>query len=146
MNQVSNVERRIFQFLILILAIICFVPGGASAFGGLNGSAALGGGETIFNSESILRGFADNQYRFGFGVFFAQGIALLFFLRNIELHSTIFRFVVLALFIGGLGRLSNIMEFGLVDTQILGPTVIELILVPLLALWHSRVAKISKTS
>lgn len=144
MNQVSNVERRIFQFLILMLAIICFVPGGASAFGGLNGSAALGGGETIFNGESILRGFADNQYRFGFGVFFAQGITLLFFLRNIELHGTIFRFVVLAIFIGGLGRLSNIMEFGLVDTQILAPTVIELILVPLLALWHSRVAKISK--
>jgi len=139
MNKVSNVERKIFQLLILILAIICFVPGGASAFGGLNGSAALGGGEMIFNADSILRGFADNQYRFGFGVFFAQGIALLFFLRNIELNSTVFRFVVLALFIGGLGRLSNIMEFGLVDPQVIGPTVIELIIVPLLALWHSRV-------
>jgi len=139
MNNVSNVERKIFQLLILILAIICFVPGGASAFGGLNGSAALGGGEMIFNADSILRGFADNQYRFGFGVFFAQGIALLFFLRNIELNSTVFRFVVLALFIGGLGRLSNIMEFGLVDPQVIGPTVIELIIVPLLALWHSRV-------
>lgn len=141
MNQVSTIERRIFQLLILILAIICFVPGGASAFGGMNGSAALGGGEMIFNADSILRGFADNQYRFGFGVFFAQGLALLFFLRNIELNATVFRFVVLALFIGGLGRLSNIMEFGLVDPQVVGPTVIELIIVPLLALWHKRVIK-----
>jgi len=141
MNQVSTIERKIFQFLILILAIICFVPGGASAFGGMNGSAALGGGEMIFNADSILRGFADNQYRFGFGVFFAQGLALLFFLRNIELNATVFRFVVLALFIGGLGRLSNIMEFGLVDPQVVGPTVIELIIVPILALWHKRVIK-----
>lgn len=141
MNQVSTIERRIFQLLILILAIICFVPGGASAFGGMNGSAALGGGEMIFNADSILRGFADNQYRFGFGVFFAQGLALLFFLRNIELNATVFRFVVLALFIGGLGRLSNIMEYGLVDPQVVGPTVIELIIVPLLALWHKRVIK-----
>ena len=117
------------------------MPGGASAFGGMNGSALLGGGEMIFNADSILRGFADNQYRFGFGVFFAQGLALLFFLRNIELNATVFRFVVLALFIGGLGRLSNIMEFGLVDPQVVGPTVIELIIVPLLVLWHKRVIK-----
>lgn len=144
MNQVSTIERRIFQLLILILAIICFVPGGASAFGGMNGSAALGGGEMIFNADSILRGFADNQYRFAFGVFFAQGLALLFFLRNIERNATVFRFVVLALFIGGLGRLSNILEFGLVDSQVVGPTVIELVIVPLLALWHSRVTKIAR--
>lgn len=141
MNKVNPIERRVFQFLILLLAIICFVPGGVSAFGGLNGSAALGGGEVIFSSDSILRGFADNQYRFGFGVFFAQGIALLFFLRNIEVNATVFRFVVLALFIGGLGRLSNIIEFGLVDPQVVAPTAIELIIVPLLVLWHSRVSR-----
>ncbi len=141
MTQVNKVERKVFQLLIVILAIICFVPGGVSAFGGLNGSAALGGGEMLFNADSVLRGFADNQYRFGFGVFFAQGLALLFFLRNVERHATLFRFVALALFIGGLGRLSNIMEFGLVDSQVVGPTVIELILIPLLALWHSRIIK-----
>lgn len=142
MNQVLTIERRVFQFLILILAIICFVPGGAGTFGGMNGSAAVGGGDMIFNAGSMLRGFADNQYRFGFGIFFAQGFALLFFLRNIELNATVFRFVVLALFIGGLGRLSNIIEFGLIDLKVAVPTVIELIIVPLLALWHKRVIKI----
>ncbi len=141
MTQTNNIERKVLQLLTLLLAIICFVPGGASAFGGLNGSAALAGGEMIFNADSVLRGFADNQYRFGFGVFFAQGLALLYFLSNIERHTTIFRFVVLALFIGGLGRLSNIMEFGLVDSQVVAPTIIELIVVPLLALWHSRIIK-----
>jgi len=141
MNQVSTIERRVFQLFIIILAIICFVPGGVSAFGGLNGSAALGGGEMLFSSDSILRGFADNQYRFGFGVFFAQGLALLFFLRNIQLHANVFRFVVLALFIGGIGRLTNIVEFGLVDDQVVGPTVIELVIIPLIALWHQRVIK-----
>ncbi|OUR63109.1 hypothetical protein A9Q74_02575 [Colwellia sp. 39_35_sub15_T18] len=139
MTQVNNVERKIFQFLTLILAIICFVPGGASTFGGMNGSAALSGGEMIFNADSILRGFADNQYRFGFGVFLTQGIALLFFLRNIEQNGTVFRFVILALFIGGLGRLSNIIEFGLIDSRVVAPTIIELIIVPLLALWHGRI-------
>ena len=78
----GNTERKVFQLLIAILAVICFVPGGASTFGGINGSAALTGGEMIFNGESILRGFVDNQYRFGFGVFFTQGLVLLFFLRR----------------------------------------------------------------
>lgn len=140
MKRVSVLETRVFQLLILLLAVICFVPGGASAFGGLNGSAALGGGEAVFQADSILRGFADNQYRFGFGVFFAQGLVLLFFLRDIKQHSNLFRFTALALFIGGLGRLSNIMEYGVVDPQVVGPTVIELVVVPLLALWHLRVA------
>ena len=140
MNQVSVLETKAFQLLILLLAVICFVPGGASAFGGLNGSAALGGGEAIFAADSVLRGFADNQYRFGFGVFFSQGLVLLFFLTNIKQHSNLFRFVALALFIGGLARVSNILEFGIVDPQVIGPTVIELVIVPLLALWHVRIA------
>lgn len=141
MTQVNKFERKAFQLFILVLAIICFIPGGASAFGGLNGSAALGGGDMIFNADSVLRGFADNQYRFGFGVFFAQGLTLLFFLRNIERYTTLFRFVVLALFIGSLGRLSNLIEFGVVDSQVIAPTIIEFILVPLLALWHSYLIK-----
>lgn len=141
MNQVSNIERKAFQLFAIILTIICFVPGGASAFGGMNGSAALDGAQAIFEADSILRGFADNQYRFGFGVFFAQGLALLFFLRDIAKHVNIFRFVALGLFVGGLARLSNVLEFGLVDSQVVGPIVIEVVIVPLLVLWHSRVIR-----
>ena len=141
MNQVSNIERKAFQLFAIILTIICFVPGGASAFGGMNGSSALDGAQAIFEADSILRGFADNQYRFGFGVFFAQGLALLFFLRDIAKHVNIFRFVALGLFVGGLARLSNVLEFGLVDSQVVGPIVIEVVIVPLLVLWHSRVIR-----
>ena len=79
MNSVTNIEKKLFQLLILVLAIICFVPGGVSAFSGLNGSALLGGGELIFSADSVLRGFADNQYRFGFGVFFTPGFSVVIF-------------------------------------------------------------------
>ena len=136
-----RVERKAFQFFILILAVICFVPGAVSTFGGINASAALAGGEPIFQADSLLRGFTDNQYRFGFGVFFTQGLLLLYFLRNIERHASLFRFAALALFIGGLGRLSNILEFGVIDSQVVAPTATELVIVPLLALWHARVVK-----
>jgi len=141
-NQINNVERRVFQFLILLLAIICFVPGGIATFGGINASAALANGEAVFATDSLLRGFTDNQYRFGFGVFFAQGLILLFFLSNIQQHTNLFRFVALALFIGGLGRVSNILEFGIVDSQVVGPTVIELVIIPLLVLWHRRILEV----
>ncbi|MCG7532766.1 DUF4345 domain-containing protein [Psychrobium sp. MM17-31] len=141
MNQTSTFERKAFQLFTVILTIICFVPGGASAFGGMNGSAALGGAEAIFQADSILRGFADNQYRFGFGVFFAQGLVLIYFLRDISKHANLFRVVALGLFVGGLARISNVLEFGLVDSQVVGPIVIEIIVVPLLALWHSRVIR-----
>ena len=141
MNSVSTLETRIFQLLLVILAIICFVPGGVSAFGGMNASSALGGGAPLFDSNSLLRGFADNQYRFGFGVFFTQGLVLLFSLRNLNKYGTLIRFSLLALAIGGVARLTNILEFGIVDPQVVGPTVIELVIVPLLALWHGRVSK-----
>ena len=141
MTQKSTLERRIFQFFILLLAIICFVPGGVSTFGGMNASAIFGGGEAIFADDNMLRGFADNQYRFGFGVFLAQGFVLIFFLRNINQHTTLFRFAALALFVGGLGRLANIMEYGIVDSQVVGPTVIELLVVPMFVLWHNRIIK-----
>lgn len=145
-NREKPIERKVFQFFVLILAVICFIPGGVSTFGGMNGSSLFGGGPLIFAEDSVLRGFADNQYRFGFGVFLAQGIALLYFLSHIEKHAVIFRFVVLALFVGGLGRLSNIVEFGVVDQQVVGPTVIELVIVPLLLLWHQRIIKATNSA
>ncbi|WDE07103.1 DUF4345 domain-containing protein [Thalassomonas viridans] len=138
-SRLAKTERKVFQLFIAILAVICFIPGGASTFGGINGSAALAGGELIFNGESMLRGFVDNQYRFGFGVFFTQGLILMFFLRNIEQHSTLFHFSALAMFIGGLGRATNILEYGVVDPQVVGPTVIELVVIPLLVIWHMRI-------
>lgn len=141
MSGLQKTERRVFQLFVLALAVICLIPGGASAFGGINGSAALSGGEMIFAGDSLLRGFTDNQYRFGFGVFFAQGLVLLFFLSNIERHANLLRFAVLALFIGGIGRATNLLQYGVVDSQVIAPTVIELAIVPLLALWHSRVVK-----
>lgn len=137
----KQVERRVFQLFVVILAVICFVPGGVSAFGGLNASAGFAGGEALFATDSVLRGFADNQYRFGFGVFFTQGLVLLFFLRNIDANAVLFRFCALALFVGGVARLTNIMEFGVVDSQVVGPTFIELAIIPLLVLWHKRIAR-----
>ena len=66
---------------------------------------------------------------------------LLFFLSNMQKHSNLFRFAALALFIGGIARVTNIVEYGLVDEQVVGPTVIELLVVPLLVLWHQRLIK-----
>lgn len=141
MTQAINIETKIFLLLILILTVICFIPGGTSAFGGINASSLLGGGELIFQADSALRGFVDNQYRFGYGVFFTQGLVLLYFLGDIKHRAVLFRFAALALFIGGLARLSNIIEFGLVDNQVVGPTIIEIAVVPLLVLWHQRLVK-----
>ena len=126
MTKQFNIEKRLFQLVVGLLAFICLVPGGAGAFGGINASAGFAGMETIFNSESALRGFVDNQYRFGFGIFFTMGLMLVYALQNLKEHVAVFRFAVLAIFIGGIGRALNIIEFGVVDDQVVGPTVIEL--------------------
>ena len=145
MTRLNKTERRLFQFFVTVLAIICLVPGGAATFGGINASALLASGQPIFEADNLLRGFTDNQYRFGFGVFFTQGLVLLFFLRNMEKHATLFMFVALSLFIGGIGRATNILEFGVVDNSIVAPTVVELVLVPLLVAWFIRIVNHSKT-
>ena len=139
MTQVNKLEKLGFQFLVAALAIICFIPGGVATFGGINASTAMATGDLILSADSMLNGFVDNQYRFGFGVFFAQGLVLLFFLSNITEHRHLFRFAALALFIGGVGRLTNIVEHGVLDDQVVGPTVIELVAIPLLVLWHLRI-------
>ena len=143
MTGFNKTEKTIFQIFVAVLALVCLIPGAAGAFGGINASSSLAGGALIFDSENMLRGFIDNQYRFGFGVFFTQGLALLFFLKNINQYSLLFRFSALSLFIGGIGRASNILEFGVVDSLVVAPTIVELVIVPLLVIWHLRVAKYS---
>ncbi len=82
--RLNKAETKAFQILVAVLATICFVPGGAGAFRSVNASSSFARGELIIIAESFLNGFIDNQYRFVFvfvfvfGVFFVQGLILLF--------------------------------------------------------------------
>ncbi|MEM1138769.1 MAG: DUF4345 family protein, partial [Pseudomonadota bacterium] len=67
------------------------------------------------------------------------GLGLLYCLRNISGNVMFFRFAMLGIFLGGIGRLLSTLQVGEVPA-FYGPMAIELILVPLLVLAHARLA------
>jgi hypothetical protein len=84
----------------------------------------------------------DSNYRYFSGLWLTLGLFLLATVRNIETQGPMFRFIWIAIFIGGVGRALSILQVGMPLTPFVGFTLLELIGAPVFIYWQSRVSKI----
>ena len=80
----------------------------------------------------------DSQFRFQSAVYFGFGLIIWFLLPNIEKHTTIFRIMIGALFLGGLSRVYSYMTIGEPPANMFAGMILELSL-PALILWHNKI-------
>lgn len=115
----------------IVLALLSLIPLYFAVTGALFGAAGLNGG------EATTAGL-DNQFRY-----FSAFYLLLFFfiwwvIPQIEKQTSIFRLVVLALFLGGLARLMSYVTVGPPTPDMIAGMVLELGS-PLLAFWQAKI-------
>jgi len=124
-------ERRLLQAVVIVLALI---PVAAGIAGVLEGPAFV----------DVSRPWPvdlDSYFRFLSGVFLALGIAWYSCVPNIERNTARFRLLAALTFAGGLARLLSLLISGTPVRGHRAGLVIELVVVPLLVLWHTRVAR-----
>lgn len=83
----------------------------------------------------------DSHYRFLSGIFLAIGLTFWWCVPAIERRTAAFRILCLLIFTGGLGRGLSLVLAGPPATAHLVGLGFELVLVPILAWWQSRVAR-----
>ncbi len=98
----------------------------------------LGAGR--FLPEGVVTPDLDSQYRFLSAWYLALAVIAWWIIPNIERHTTLFRIICCAVFIGGLGRLAAWYFTGEPESRFVWVMCAEL-LFPLLIPWQSLVAR-----
>jgi len=117
----------------IILVALSLIP----AYFGITG---MMDGAAMFIAPEHVTAALDSEFRFLSAYYLGLAVLIWWILPNIERHTTLFRIVIGALFLGGLTRVYSIVMVGAPPTPMLGGMVLELAL-PLLLLWQAKLSK-----
>jgi len=115
----------------IVLAVLSLIPLYFAATGVLFGAAGLNGG------EATTAGL-DNQFRYLSAFYLTLFFFIWWIIPQIEKQTAIFRWVVLAIFLGGLARLTSYLTVGPPTPDMIAGMALELGS-PLLILWQSKI-------
>jgi len=117
-------------------------PAVVSAIAILTGALNLIGGSDSLRilDESLPAPFAavDSQIRFFGAIWLGFGVTLFWIISTIEKHTTLFRLLMAAIFLGGVGRLLSAITIETPPLLFVVLMVFELLGTPALIFWQSR--------
>lgn len=122
------------QIVLRVLAAVPILTGGLNL---LMGAASLRLLDATFSTITPL---IDTEIRFFGAIWLMVGIILYWLIPNIEKHTVLFRLLLGGIFLGGIGRLLSAATVGIPPPLFIGLIALELVWMPLLFLWQSRIA------
>lgn len=122
-------ERRALQFAVAVAAC---VPVAAGLAGVLTGQDFLSG-------DADLTAAGDGHVRYLSGLLLAIGLGFWSAVPGIHRKAARFRVLAAVVIVGGLARLYGFLLHPELNTEILLPLVMELLVTPTLLLWRERV-------
>jgi hypothetical protein len=133
----ARAELRAFQAVVGVVLLLPLVAGAVGAFGGMEGMARLFGEDGALVAQPVLR----NNFR-AICVAFASWCPLVVWsLAALRERAAAFRIIVGSGFVAGLARLTGWWAEGDPGAVAAGILAIELAGMPLLLLWHARLAR-----
>lgn len=125
-------EHHMIAFRIVTI-LIGFIPLWFGMNGVFFGSAEHMAGEPFSSAM-------DNQYRYLSGVYIGVALMIFYSSGDVRRRGDLFRFAIIAIFIGGCARAVSYLMIGAPPTEQIAGMVIEL-LAPLLLLWRVRAVR-----
>jgi len=121
-----------------LLAAILLISGAVTMLGGIEGLAEIVSAGSLGNvTETDGYPLVDNVMRFLGAVMFTLGLGFIYCLSDVQNKTELFRFLLLALFLGGLARLFGWAQSDVVLASI-ASTAIELVFPPVMYFLQSR--------
>lgn len=118
--------------LLIVMGVLGSIATASGLWGVIGGPEGLpGGGPTTAT--------VDNEYRFVNVFWLAAGLLLLWSLRRPEEHARLARAILVIAAVGGFARLLSAVVVGWPHPVFIATMVLELVVVPLVIWWHSRV-------
>jgi hypothetical protein len=126
--------RRALQVTLGVLSVIPFLSG---LTGMLVGTANLP------KDNSRLEPSADSEYRFLNAIWFATAPLIWSAIPHVERRAGLTRSLSAAVFTGGVARLISWRTTGRPHPQFVAATALELVGIPAVVIWQSRIAQLS---
>lgn len=137
----SSLSSKIFRAIIIVLGLLNIFIGINVGFGGI-ATLGLQRQPEFFEvtNENIFL-MRDSHIRFLGGLYGGIGLFLILAATNLNKYQTALRLIFAVIFVGGLARFT-MMRFDVIFGQdILTSVLVELILMPVLYVWSSRILK-----
>ena len=129
----GQLERRMLQTVIGIVAVVPLLAGGAGALLGL---------DILHIADAPVS--AESHFRYLSGLLFAIGLSYWSCLPGIERHWDRIRLLTAIVFIGGLARGYGLLHDGVPSAIGVAALIIELGIAPTVLLWHRRITSLSQ--
>ena len=107
---------------------------------------AIVGGPTAEPGGGPVPPSIDSEFRFAHVIWLAVGVILFWTLRRPAERALVTRVLLVVAACGGLARLVSLAVVGWPHPVYIGVGVVELVVVPLVILWHSRVFPVGHRS
>ncbi|HEX6142529.1 MAG TPA: DUF4345 domain-containing protein [Geminicoccaceae bacterium] len=122
--------RRPLQLVVGVLSLVPII----------GGAAGVAIGPAMVGADAASADL-DSHFRYLSGIFLALGLAFLWTVPAIERRTTVFRLLGALVVTGGAGRLLSLILAGPPSLPHIVGLGLELLVVPLLVLWQSRLAR-----
>jgi hypothetical protein len=133
----TRAERRAFHAIVGAVLLLPLVAGFVGAFGGIEGMAGLFGADAALVVSPLLR----NNFRAISAAFASWFPLVVWSLAAPAERAAVFRIIVGFGFVAGLARATGWAVEGDPGPIAAGIMAIELIGMPILLLWHARLAR-----
>jgi hypothetical protein len=124
------------RLLVIVLAVLGAVPVAT-------GLLAIIGGPTVAPGGGAVPPSIDSEYRFVNVFWLAAGLILWWTLRRAAERALVTRVALVIAASGGIARLISVLVVGWPHPVFIATLVLELVIVPLVIWWHSRVFPVS---
>jgi Domain of unknown function (DUF4345) len=131
-------NKKTLQTVLAILGLIPILTGGLDLILGARSLRVVGSWIPLDALSDVV---LDSQIRFLAAIWFGVGIILYWVIPSIDRQTKLFRLLMGAIFLGGIGRISSAVLLGIPPVQFIAVIVLELVGVPILVLWQSSISK-----
>lgn len=134
-----------FRLVVRGFAMLALVTGAADVAIGLSGQQMIGAALSEGYTDPLL----NSQVRYLGSIWFGFGALLWYCLNDVKRHAAILGGAFLIVFLGGLGRIASLAQFGFPPSEsgtgfVVFAIAIEILGMPLLLLWLRRVVAIDR--
>jgi hypothetical protein len=124
--------------LSMIVKLLCLIPlltGAMDLLVGANAFQTLG---AALPAETLKEPNLNSQIRFFGAIWLGFGVLLWRASHDLKANASSFYWLCAILILSGVGRLISALQFGWPAPPLIGAMVVELVLIPVLLLWHRR--------
>lgn len=127
----------VFKVLIYFMAAICLITGTNEFLNGFIAFKDLGANLT---DEGFADPLMNNVIRFFAAMWMGVGILFIVFNQDLERYKPALLALFGIVFLGGIGRIMSVVEFGMPETSsgvglVVSGVIVEIVVIPVMAWW-----------